>query len=640
MKGIAASNFKPVHSAATGLFFKCMIAVFLFLAVSPNSNLFSQTVGLQYPTGNGSNIRFKQEFNTYIWNFNVNAFQIVHNRWQFKISENFRTSLLNTSSTVDKWKDDQTLDVGLNYLLSPQFTLNSRVNSVVFMDKQSGFTNDIRTHYGNIGLTYTPTNNIMASIAAGPKWDKRYEQNDQGYNYSIHTQAVDLDWEEYQNSLDFVLENEKYEKRQNYDVNLNYTAFREFSPGTRDSLNVFTNNQRRDNYTSFSGDIESLREQVRGINNTLSYKIGDHVNMTLNSGLYFKNVEILSFLNQNEEKRRKRNDQRISQDVYWHLNYPGLTNYLQFSYWTQNQSYDIELTNTNVPFSQRTAFVTPDNESSRIMMVGGLGKNITKKDSLYSYVSISKYQYDTPDTSNFDDRDELRINSRIIAFHNFNAILSMELQASLNLYHMVYIFGERSADNNWNRIFMLRPVFHVTPNNRFKLRQSFEVLANYVDYDFDDMYTQTKSFVFRKFSIDDSLQYRLSRRTLFQMDYRLQLEENGQLSWDDWTERVLVTRNKQWLHALYGYEPREYFTISSGYSYYIREEWRHNTTVEGVEEKEKFGVYTSQGPILRFQYAPSSRSRLILDAVRYKVNPPDQTEYYINNIELQLNWVF
>ncbi|MBN2410423.1 hypothetical protein JXQ31_01950 [candidate division KSB1 bacterium] len=605
------------------------------------SILYAQEPENQFVSGiNGSQIGFKQEFNTYIWNYNLNTYKIVRNRWRFGFAEKFRSSLLNLSKDNDKWKDDQNLNVNLDYFLFPTLTIQSRLASVVFLDKQSGFNNDIRTHQGNVGIEYTPFANTRIFTQIGPKWDNRFSQNDQGYNYSFEITAKDFQWEKYENSLDFMLGKDQFSQRQNHDLNLLYNVSREFVPGTTDSLQVVTSSQRRDNYTSNTGDIESLRENIKGVNNVLLYTLSKNIDMRLKNGMYFKNVEILSSFQDVEQKRRKRNDQRFSHDLLLVLKQKKVKGQMQLSYWSQKQVYDIELEKSNLPFSQRTAFVTPNNESNRLMFVSGLSANITNNDSLYSYFSISKFQYDTPDTNNFDDRDELRINSRLIAFHKFSPALNFEVQASVNFYHMVYIFGERSADNNWNRIFLLRPIIHYYPVEQFKLKQSFEVLANYVDYDFEDKSVLTKSFVFRKFSVDDSLQYGITPRTTLLFDYRLQLEENGQLSWENWTEKVLLSRRNQWLHLFVNYQPYQYFRVAPGYSYYIREEWHHNTNQTGIEKKEKTGSYTSQGPVLRLYYVPSKKVKIIFDAIRYKVNPPDQGEYFINNIQLILNWTF
>ncbi len=622
-------------------FFSSSGLLFLYFFICGLNVLYAQEPENQiFNSINGSQIGFKQEFNTYIWNYNLNTYKIVRDRWRFLFAEKFRSSLLNLSKDNDKWKDDQNLNVKLDYFLFPSLTIQSRLASVVFLDKQSGFNNDIRTHQGNVGIEYAPFANTRLFTQIGPKWDNRFGQNDQGYNYSFEVSAKNFQWEKYENSLDFMLGKDQFSQRQNHDLNLLYNVSREFVPGTTDSLQVVTSNQRRDNYTSDTGDIESLRENIKGVNNVLLYKLSKNMDMRLKNGMYFKDVEILSSFQDVEQKRRKRNDQRFSHDLLLVMKQEKVRGQMQLSYWSQKQVYDIDVGKSNLPFSQRTAFVTPNNESNRFMFVSGLSANVTNNDSLYSYFSISKFQYDTPDTNNFVDRDELRINSRLIAFHKFSPVLSFEVQASVNLYHMVYIFGERSADNNWNRIFLLRPIIHYYPVEQFKLKQSFEVLANYVDYDFEDKSVLTKSFVFRKFSVDDSLQYGVTSRTSLLFDFRLQLEENGQLSWEEWKERVLLSRRNQWLHFFVNYQPYPYFRIAPGYSYYIREEWRHNTNLTGVEKKEKTGSYTSQGPVLRLYYIPSKKVKIIFDAIRYKVNPPDQREYFINNIELILNWTF
>ncbi|HPG41574.1 MAG TPA: hypothetical protein PLP19_19935 [bacterium] len=589
--------------------------------------------------GNNNEIGFRQEFNTYIWNYNFTTMQVINNRWQVLLNEKFTSSMLKLSSDNDKWKDDQNLNFKLGYSLLPTVTLHSRLSSLLFMDRQSGFNNDIRTHHGNFGIEYTPLPNLRFFAQAGPKWDSRFSRDDKGYNYYFEASAEKFAWEKYENNLNVLLGQDQFSQRQNKDLNIQYTMYREFAPGTSDSLRLLTTNQRRDNYTSTSGNIESLRENVKGLDNVLFYNISRNLNIQLNSGLYFKDVQILSSVDNIEEKRRNRSDQRLSQDALFYLRRNRLKSQLQLSWWTQKQSYDID-TDTSSPFSGRTAFITPDNESSRLMMVAGLSTPVTKKDSLYSYISISKFQYDTPDTSNFDDRDELRFNSRLIGVHRFSPVLRGELQASVNLYHLVYIFGERSADNNWNRIFLLRPSVNYTPVKTFKFTQAFEVLANYVDYDFEDKSVQTKSFVFRKFSMDDSLQFQVTHNSTLSFDYRLQLEENGQLSWDEWTERVLATRRNQWIHFIWNYQPTPGFRIGPGYSCFFRQEWRHELNSTGLEKKTATGVYTSQGPVLRLFYSPTPRLRFVFDAIRYRVKPQDGEKYYINNIQLLLNWVF
>jgi hypothetical protein len=215
------------------------------------------------------------------------------------------------------------------------------------------------------------------------------------------------------------------------------------------------------------------------------------------------------------------------------------------------------------------------------------------------------------------------------------------LLARVNLYHMVYIFGERSADNNWNRIFVLRPGLNFKPSSSLKLHQSFEVLANYVDYDFEDPNVQTRSFVFRKFAMTDSLQWRIMPRTRLSFNYRLQLEENGQLYWERWAQNLIANRVKQWFHVSWQYQLPGRIYLTPGYTIYKRDEWRFSSQLPArTQEKEKVSTYMSHGPVLKIHVTPRPNLRLFVDATRYKVSVTDQNDYFVNNIDVGLHWIF
>jgi hypothetical protein len=130
------------------------------------------------------------------------------------------------------------------------------------------------------------------------------------------------------------------------------------------------------------------------------------------------------------------------------------------------------------------AFVAPDNKSYLLGIENFTGWRFQPSDSLAFGTSLSRLQYDTSDTSNFDDRDEFRLDFRLSEWHSFSHRLRMQVDFIASLYHLAYIFGERSADNNWNRIFRIVPKIFFIINSSVICQQNFEVLANYVDYDF------------------------------------------------------------------------------------------------------------------------------------------------------------
>lgn len=583
---------------------------------------------------------FKQEFNTYVWQAHFSKLFLLSNRWNLAVTERFRSSLLKLATQSDKWKEDQYLQMSVGYRLSPVLHAQTQATSIVFLDKLTGLYNDVRTHALATGLTYTPRHNISGGLMAGPKWDSRLSRSDRGWSFLANTQVSQVNWQDYENSLNVSFGQDRLATRRNQNWNLNYGLFREFAAMTFDSLTILNSSYRRDNYLSAAGDVESLRESYKGVENVIRYQLSAPLALRWKTGLGYRNVAVWSFSGGQEQKKRRRNDQRYSNELVLYYQRPQLTSHAVLSFWSQQQKYDIDLGKIDLPFSGRTAFITPDNEINRLSLLTSLGWRIADSDSLGAFFSVSRFRYDTPDTNNFDDRDELRINTRLVERHRFREWLWLELEASVNLYHMVYVFGERSADNNWNRIFRLRPSVIFTPHKRLRWSQSFEVLANYVEYDFESLSGLPRSFVFRKFAMDDSVRLELFNRTVLLLDYRLQLEENGQLFWERWSERVLATRRNQWFHIFWRYEMKKPFYFSPGYSYYLREEWRHRRSSGGLEIRERFAVFSSQGPAMRIYYAPSTKTRLLLEAIRYAVDPPDQKKYFINNIEMELSWIF
>ncbi|NOY58582.1 MAG: hypothetical protein GXO75_06575, partial [Calditrichaeota bacterium] len=100
------------------------------------------------PSPGSSSIGFKQEFNNYVWLYNLSTNKVLNGRWQVSMGEHFRSSMLRVGTNNDKWKDDQRLNFNLHYSLLPSLRLLARLSSVIFFDRQSGFNNDIRTHVG------------------------------------------------------------------------------------------------------------------------------------------------------------------------------------------------------------------------------------------------------------------------------------------------------------------------------------------------------------------------------------------------------------------------------------------------------------------------------------------------------------
>lgn len=596
-------------------------------------------IGVNRTTADGSRVQFRNELNSYLWRLELGKQVQITPHSGFSIAEEFRSSMLKLANEK-KWKDDQNLQIDGWQMLAKAWRLTTFVQSVSFIDNQTGLNSDIHTHTGQVGLQFSPTPRWLLRASVGPKWDYRFMQKDCGIAYSADAAAREMNWSAWLNSFTATMAEDVFPERRNTNNQATYQVSRTFAPGTADTLRLYSNYRRNDNYTSVLGDFESLRESNKGLQNALGYQVSSAARLLLLNSLQLRNVEVASYAAEQKQKSRTRNDQLSENSLLMYWQSATWYNAWQLSFQSQTQKYDLDVNDVKVPFSQRTAFITPNNVSSRLLLSSEWGWDMSRQDSLFVRAVMSRFQYDTPDTSNFDDRDEWRGHMQMNYLHRFGRDVQMVIQAGVNLYHMVYIFGERSADNNWNRIIRLRPGIIYQPTKRFRLFQSFEVLANYVDYDFETTAGATKSYVFRKFSMDDSLRWSLTDRTMLAVDYRLQMEENGQLYWDQWSERVLSTRASHWLQARLHYQSRTKMFLSPGFTVYTRDEWRHDQNAAGVEKRTRSGSFSSYGPMLRITYTPSPEVQVVADGVRRRVFPENQKYYYINNLDIHVEWHF
>ncbi len=585
-------------------------------------------------------IQFRQELNNYVWQLSLGRSYLLGRRWQWSFNEQFRTSMLRAHLGEEKWKDDHTFISALHFRLLPVLEISAHLHSLFFFDRQTGLNNDVRSHSLGGGVAFRPVKELRVALRSGPRWESKLGFHDQGHYLSGTMQLDALRWGGYAQRAQASLDADQYQQRRNHQANLQYTVSRAFAAGTSDSLRIYDLERRFDNYTSALGDIESLREGSKGVENTLNYGLSPQMHMVLRNGWQFRNVELHSFGAGTEKRQRKRNDVLGDHVLETILNKPGARGRLSLSYLSLTQKYDMDKGSPGLPFSRFTSFIAPDNSSRRLQLLGEWMQTLGRRDSLYAYASVSRFQYDTPDTNNFDDRDELRLNSSFTFRHRLRDGWWLDIQSSLSLYHMVYIFGERSADNNWNRILRLRPVLTFRPSPDFHWHQSFEVLANYVDYDFENISPQTRSFVFRKFAYEDSLRLALTRKSALRVDYRLQLEENGQLYWEAWRERVLTTRQSHWFQCSISHKTFSSLYVSPGYGVYLRDEWRHERDPMGNERKIKSQTYISHGPALEVMFSVSPRSRFVMDAVRRVVKPSQQNKYFITTLDVRLDWIF
>lgn len=81
----------------------------------------------------------------------------------------------------------------------------------------------------------------------------------------------------------------------------------------------------------------------------------------------------------------------------------------------------------------------------------------------------------------------------------------------MNLYHTVYLYSQKSSNNNWNRVIRFTSKSFFEPGEGFGTFGTFSVLANYTVYDFEDIISSVKSYSFRQMNLKDSMIVKFTR---------------------------------------------------------------------------------------------------------------------------------
>jgi len=588
-------------------------------------------------------IGFGQNLNSYQWRTGLYYNRPFAEKGLLEVSENYNTSLIQLSGAENKWKDDQKLNIDLSWIYSPIWKMKLSSSVYLFSDKFSGIASDINTNSTSLGVIFSPIKFIELSSLAGYKYDNRFNKIDRGATYFFDirtTESVPIN--DYYNNAEFLLKGDDYSFRKNNDVEFRYKIKKYFQQDTYDSLSVFWTKKRRDNYdrlNPFDINVESLEEENRGFSHFLSYGSRGGARLELRTLINSRSTSVGKFEDRILIDERSKTEFHSENEIGIFYNPNRLELNCSLAYVTDEQKNEVPDSLQSSRFSKYFYYISPDYKSSRLTL-SSFGKyHISKSDTIQLKGAVSLFRYDTPE-NNMDDRDEFRMNIHLLEIHHFTPQLKFIFNGSINLYHLVYIFGERSANNNWMRIFRLYPQVIYKPNERFTLSQKVEVLANYVDYDFETGASSfdIRSYVFRRFAISEEANLVVTKRSGIYINYKFEIEENGKLNWDRWTEILLMNRKNHWLRCNLNYNFKKTILISPGLIFFKRTENKQSTFTFGSSLAGQRGDLFSYGPTLKINYAMNNNLEFNFEGMRRVIKRNGMDKSYINFINLRLAW--
>ncbi|MBN1780057.1 hypothetical protein JW948_02955 [bacterium] len=554
------------------------------------------------------------------------------------VLENAETSRLKVTGSQDKWKDRHLLTALYSDTLRDHWIWNVQGIHQIFVDKLTGFENDIETRIMATEIMYRH-NAFDLPVLLGLKQDQRFRQSDTGLSYRLNLIAPEVPLDEYVHQLNGRIDGDILGPRRNSEQIMDYRVYRYFYQNTVDTLNIRIHGLRRDYYITPEGQIESREDNTQSIDNYLTYHIGPHTKMNMTGRLTRHQLQIHLLDGSEKEMKRTRRDVDIFglAQLAWQRRRTG--GIFRISHQIQEEHYQISESQFSSPYSGSSLLQTPDNISSATSYLLETTFPVGFADTLFLKTNFRKFQYDTPDEGNTDDRDEIRWHIDLGYSHRFSPSLMISTAISAHLLHMVYIHGEKSADNNWKRIFQLEPCWIWQPAPGWRWKQTTTVLANYVDYDFDTELAGIRSFLFRKFQIEDSLEIPVTPKTRVLANYKLELDENGKIIWDEWLEQKLIDRTSQTGSIHLDFRIYEDVYLRPGYSFFTRDGIRYQTQPDGTREKKSYLNFQSHGPCLQGHYQ-GQRLRMVFSAQTIRTQTLDVKRQIYTRLDFRLHWCF
>lgn len=593
---------------------------------------------------------FGHDLAIYNWLTRINIEQTLSSRWQLLVQEDFNSTL---QSRPDRWKDDQNAAFILRRVpwaengLRAGWQWQLAATSKIFRDEFSRLTVETRNNdfalsglYSRLERQWRP--NLWVSGQAGYRLENLLGRSDHGPNAKLSVALAPTLWQNYYHRLDADAEISQLAERRYDDFRVSYGVSRQFENATSDSLFLHFSHLRRDNYFADTDTlyIDLLSRTRRALENRLDYRINSNWRLALRTELGQADVDIGRRISEGETNRRVTAfqhtdfDTRQRAELQWQR--PNLYHEFAVQFFSQTIDYS-EQANAS-PLFRRYAGAGYDSEDWHLRASHRMRWRLGERDSLGWAGSATRQAHETGNRTNRDDFDRLLFQASVLYSHRFNKTFLVLWEANTYLEHHVYLKSSHSAGNNWRRVFKLQPtaIFDLAPGLYWK--QSFGVLAQYIAYDFPEPLALGLSNVFRNFFLSDSLSIRFSRQITGVAQYRLRLEERGQLDWQAWRQRPWFDRREHWLAVALYHRPAPHWQITPSLAYQQQVDWAYKLSPPRGYLRVRSGSQTIWSPALSVSYIRAPQALFIFSAGRQAVYRDRRQAATINNVRLTLQW--
>ncbi len=510
-----------------------------------------------------------------------------------------------TGSVSSEYFSDQEVDQPPPALYSRLFPDNLQYLTGV-TGLSTGLDNRIMRHSASLGLDLLNAYHLEIKPSAGIYSERIQTSSATGPMGNLTVEGKGLDWGGFISDINASAYGQFLENRTNREINTGYRAWREYSEHTSNLFSADYRNYVREFPLTASSQIDRRTEEEFRVKDELSYRI----------------LEPLDFILDLQFARRKIEPSSSASSNNLHETSTGLAAGMSARLFGHSSSLTFSAAGQNQDYPSRIV----EGRQYRLDLTDGF---VLLGDSLKLIGMLSRNQYDVaPDLYSIDTRDELRHSYRAIHYHNFAGGLSLQTELRADMYHLVYLQSERSADNNWERFFLFSPEVRYN-SSQWSSRSKFRVSADYIDYDFPD--ASPVSRVFRKFSADDSLHIRITKDYSVRFQHLLLLEDQGNLDWDAFVQQLSDEyRTNDLTVTIF----RKYRGLDWGlsWSYYHRQAY-HTDSAGDLTAGERV---ISRGPGVTVKGSGPYRLTIELSASSRRIEESAKAPYYQTLIDFSI----
>ncbi len=556
--------------------------------------------------------KFDKQLNTYILNSNI-FYNNNFGKFSFKVSEDYNSTFI--KSAEKSIKDEHFFSMSTAYKLKPYLNIGISALNNILSDNRKIEINQASESNVVLFSKFIPEDRIYISPYLGYANNRQVGENNYGYLYGMEGLVNHLLISDFDISSQLKLRNEDITPRKNIDRYFNLLVLNNFDKDVLNSINLKFSQSRRDfyykadpataKYFDVTNNIQNRIETNYFLQDNLNYdNLIDNVSLNLSGGVNLRSID------RNTRYRsaaiaispsfdtKSIFDTRIDElriDLESVINYKAdnFNSALRLNYSERDEKHVTK----NFPgmdkifFDERSDQENQKNNNAIRASLAWIGNLFfSPADKLSFSFFQNKLRYDTPSPVNFDDRDEilsiirLRYSKMLTPF--FEAFISAE--GTLN--HIVYIYSEKSSNNNINRIIRLSAGGNYNGKN-FASLNNFEVSANYTVYDFEDINPTYKSFSFRQYTATDSSSINFNKKFGLSFFGYIKLSEQGDLAWASFS-----TKPNRFLIEFFAEPKFKFFysplQLSAGIRYFGINTYNYNGMIRKIDSK-----YLSVGPV-------------------------------------------